>query len=308
MSTHTRASTPRQQAHTDATSRQHEIDKAEGERRARITHIPVPTPEMPSPRRNFGQYLSSHAWICEEGEWRRCDDPGEYAEYVVSEAVARKWFHRQTSRHGKSVTVKTKARTPVEILTTVWSPWLSDATLAALLAGRDVTTLLREMRNRWLSAAIARLASHRFILGYSLHTDTSDPHFDLALSRQDGKGGRIGQAGLGLCGPWVTAVDRQVRCGAKISAPKASQLRRSVANFRHRYGPNAVPLDVQLTRDLDDAADAVMGAELQPFKDAYAASVPELERRHIEVQLQALDAAKAKLTHSEISPDFSYYA
>jgi hypothetical protein len=139
------------------------------------------------------------------------------------------------------------------------------------------------------------LAGLRYVLGYAFHADTDDLHFDLCLSRQDGAGGRIGEAGLRLCGPWVCGCDRQWRSGAKIRAEKANQLRRSVANFRHRYGPEAKPLDVTLARSLDAAADQVLGPELRPYVEAYAKQVPELERKHAAAQLAVVESAKAKL-------------
>jgi hypothetical protein len=50
-----------------------------------------------------------------------------------------------------------------------------------------------------------------------------------------------------------------------------------------------------LARALDAAAEKVLGAELRPYVEAYAKSVPELERRHAAAQLEILEGAKARL-------------
>ena len=50
-----------------------------------------------------------------------------------------------------------------------------------------------------------------------------------------------------------------------------------------------------LARALDAAAEAVLGVELTPYKEAYAQRVPELERQHVEAQLEVIEAAKEKL-------------
>jgi hypothetical protein len=86
-----------------------------------------------------------------------------------------------------------------------------------------------------------------------------------------------------------------LRAGAEINPHKRKQMRSSVANFRHRYGNMAVPLDVSLARALDAAAEAVIGPGLLLYRKAYALRVPELERGHTASQLAALKAAEAKL-------------
>jgi hypothetical protein len=98
-----------------------------------------------------------------------------------------------------------------------------------------------------------------------------------------------------LVGPWCVGVDRQQRAGAEIGADKCRQLRRSVANFRHRYGEESVPLDIALARALDAAAEEVIGPDLVRYREAYAKRVPEMERQHTLAKLAALQAAEEKL-------------
>ena len=295
MSTFTRAKRRRQFRHPDSLSQSHKADKDAGERRQAYTYVRVLTPERPSPSRDFGPYLTGHAFRFEGGACIRCTKPEEFADFLEREADRRNTFYAWTERGGQPVRMKRRAATPIEVSTTTFAPWLSDWILAMLHSGHAPLTALAKLRNEWFQRARARVESQRLILGLAFHCDTSDPHFDLCLSRQDGGGGRIGHAGLRLVGPWCIAVDRQRRAGAEISPRKQQQLARSVANFRHRYGADAVPLDVQLARDLDGIADEVIGPQLAQCKAAYAARVPELERAHEAAELAALDAARAAL-------------
>jgi hypothetical protein len=294
MSTHTRARSRRQLRHPASRSKSHQRDKREGEARRETQFVPVAASEHPSPRRSFNG-LAGHEYTFDGQTWKRCTGPEEFADYLEREAKRRNWYRSTTQRKGVPVEMKRPVETPVEILTTTFSPWLSDWVEAEIGAGRDPRRNLAAIRNRWLKAASGLLTSSRVLLGFACHTDTDDPHFDLCLSRQDGQGGRIGETGLYLVGPWATSTDRQCRAGARIHPDKRRQLTRGVANFRRRYGEGAVPLDVQLARSLDAAANEVLGAELQPYREAYAARVPELERQHAAAQLAALKAAEAKL-------------
>lgn len=293
MPTYTRPRTKRQLRHPASRSRSHQLDKTQGEARKANSWIGVDTPERPSPKRNF-QGLGGHEYILDGKVWKRCQGPEELADYLEREAENRCWFMSETQRKGVPVAMKRRVP-PLETLTTSFAPWLSDWTAAEMAAGRDPRPKLGTIRTLWLQAAMRALSGARHLLAYAFHSDTDDLHFDLCLSRQDGAGGRIGEAGLRLVGPWCTSVDRQLRSGAKIRPEKANQLRRSVANFRHRYGPEAKPLDVLFARSLDDAADQVLGPELQPYIAAYAKQVPELERKHATARLAVLEAAKAKL-------------
>jgi hypothetical protein len=305
MSTYGKLRSRRQRRHPDSRSRSHQEDKRQGEARRQTRWVPVSAPQHPSPRRSFGQ-LEGHEYRFDGEHWWRCNLPEEFADYLEREARKRDFYRSRTRRNGVEVDMRRPA-TPLENLTTTFAPWLSDWTAAEIAAKRDPRTRLAAIRNGWLEAVEAKLSAHRYILGYALHADTDDLHFDLILSRQDGLGVRIGQTGLRLAGPWCVGVDRQLRAGAQINGEKRSQLRRSVANFRHRYGGDAVPLDVQLARALDAAAEQVLGDELTPYREAYARRVPELERQHAAAELAALKAAETALrnrTLSTVESDF----
>lgn len=296
MSTHTRARSRRQLRHPASRSRSHRRDKDQGEARQKTAWIGVEAPQHPSPERSFGP-LQGHEYTCDGETWKRCIGPEEFADFMERQAALRGWYRTETTRKGVVVAMKRPA-TAVEILTTVFAPWFSDWTAAEIAAKRDPRKKLAAVRNRWLETVREKFGGVRYLLGYAFHADTDDLHFDLALSRQDGTGGRIGEAGLGLVGPWCVGTDRQQRAGAEISADKRRQMRRSVANFRHREGKNAVPLDIALARALDEAAEEVIGPELLSFREAYAKRVPELERRHTLAKLAALRAAEEKLRES----------
>jgi hypothetical protein len=239
--------------------------------------------------------IEGHEQTFDGMRWSRCRGPEEFADYLEEESQRRSTFVDETQRRGKRVLMKRKARTPLEILTTTFPPWLSEWVAAELRAGRDPRPNLAKIRSTWMGKVVDRLQGERFLLGYAFHADTDDLHFDVCVSRQDGKGGRIGAAGLGLVGPWCVGVDRQLRAGAQIAPIKRSQLSRSVANFRRREGADAVPLDVQFARELDATADDVIGPALSLFKAAYANLVPLLEQQHAQAELEALDAARERV-------------
>lgn len=294
MSTYSKPKTKRQLRHPGSRTRSHELDRKEGERRRETEWIGVRAPERPTPRRSFAP-LAGHEYTFNGQQWKRCDGPEEFGDYLERMAKERNWFLGATVRKGTPVAMKRPAL-PIEIFTTTFSPWLANWTAAELAANRDPRPQLAKIRNTWLTEAQRTFADKRHILGFAFHCDSAAaPHFDLVLTRQDGNGGRIGEAGLRLTGPWTIGVSRQLSAGAQINSEKRGQLRRAVANFHHRYGKGVVPLDVAMARSLDAAADTVLGADIVPFRGAYAARVPELEREHGAAKLASLEAAREKL-------------
>jgi len=308
MSTYSKPRTKRQLRHPGSRSASHHQDKAQGEIRKGTSWVGVDAPERPSPERSFAG-LEGHEYIYENGTWRRCKDPEELANYLERENKRRSWFLDITQRKGIPVEMLRRTKAGLEVLTTTFAPWFSDWTAAQLAAGKDPRVKLAAIRTKWLRAAQQLLADGRHVLAYALHLDSCDGHLDLVLSRQDGEGGRIGENGLRLLGPWTCGTVRQVRSGAKISAEKTAQLRRAIANFRRRYDsdPDARPLDLHLCRVLDEAADEIIGPELQPYREAYALKVPELERAHKAAALATLEDARTKLLSSSIpEPEADY--
>lgn len=294
MSTHSKPKTRSQLRHPASRSKSHQRDKREGEARQKTAWIGVEAPCHPSPERSFGP-LQGHEYIHENGQWQRCTDPEAFANYLEGEARRRGWFMDTTQRKGVPVAMKRTVAAPLDILTVTFPPWLSDWTAEEIAAQRDPRPKLAAARNHWLAGVQTLLTGMRHLLGFACHMDTDDPHFDLALSRQDGAGGRIGEAGLGLAGPWTVGVDRQLRAHAEIDPDKRRQMQRNVAKYRQRYGQEAIPLDVALARAFDAAAVETIGPELLRFREAYAARVPELERQHTLAKLAALQAAEGKL-------------
>lgn len=301
MSTRSLLRTKRQRRHPASRSKSHRVDKLQGEARQRTVWVGVDAPERPSRRRCFTG-LDGHEYTLDGATWSRCNGPEDFADHIEEQSDLRSWYKKKTTRNGVPVDMKRRVDAPIEVLTTTFEPALSDWTAAELVVGRNPRPKLAAIRNLWLRVVQASLAGQRYLLGYAFHADTDDLHFDLVCSRQDGKGGRIGKPGLGLVGPWCVGTDRQVRVGATISEEKRSQLHRSAANFRHRYGTDAKPLDVTFARALDEAAETVLGEALTPFRTAYAASVPAMERKHAEAQLAKLDAARNKLLQQVAPP------
>jgi len=296
MSTYTAAKSVRQWRHPASRSESHIQDKGEGEARRQITFVPVKTPATPSPKRNFAALgLEGHEFIRQGNEWHPCKGREKFADYLVAEARTRSWYISETTRNGRQVQMKRRVEAPIKVLTTTFSPWLSEWTYQNLSLGEVVIERLRLIRNRWLAAAMKLVDGLAYVLGFSFHADTSNPHFDLCLSRQDGEGGRIGRAGLGLMGPWAVGVERQVRAGAEISPEKWAQAERSADNFARRY-PGHAPLDIEFAKRLDIASAEVLGGELEVYRIEYARMVPILEQQHAAAKQATLDQARLVLT------------
>lgn len=298
MSTYVRARTKRQIRHPASRCASHIRDKAAGEARRESVWIRVSAPERPSPERSWP--LTGHEFRFDGEHWHRCEAPEDFADYLESEARSRSSFIDHTQRHGKSVRMKRPA-TGVEVLTTTAAPWVSAWTAHQFTLGakqQDVARgKLAQLRNKFMASFCERMKGRRYVIGMAVHLDSSDWHIDGVISRQDGHGGRIGQgSGLRLSGPWQVGVYRQLRAGADIDGLKHAQFESNATNFQRRYGADAIPLDIQLARDFDDAATEAIGPELAPFIASYAASVPDLEREHRDASLASLRAAEAKIT------------
>lgn len=302
MSTYKTPRTKRQLRHMDSLSHTHKLDKAAGERRSATRHIRVESGPSPSPKRSFPEELTGHAFMFNPAGdgWRRCSRPEEYADFVEKEHESRGFYVDTVIRDGRPRRMRRQAARPLQYLTVTFPPWASDWLEESFRANRNPLPSLARIRGDWLARTLPRVAERRFLVGLAFHADTDDPHFDLCCSRQDGSGARIGEPGLGLVGSWCVGVDRQIRCGAPVSFEKRDKFERDMANFARRYGHDAVPLDLQIARDFDAAVDKELGQEIEPFKRAYAARVPELSRAHLERELAVLDRARAKIV-SELS-------
>ena len=271
----------------------HHLDKLLGEARRRVRMIPVTAAPSPSQKRDFGDLQGFELYREQVGPWRRIDDPEEFGPLMIKERKARSTYKATASRRGQPEVVTRRDPYPIQNLTFVLHPAASDWVAGQVATSLDPKPALREILRRFYLLVQETLAGQRDLFGICFHADTDDLHFDFLISRQ-GPNGRIGKAGLGLVGPWCVAVDRQIRAGAEVGVQKRAQYVRAVANFRRRYG-DAKPLDIRLCRALDDVSAAVIGAPLRQYVDAYAKSVPGLERAHALAAIAELDEARAKL-------------
>ncbi len=301
MSTFTKAKTRAQLRHPGSRDPSHQKDKLEGERRRQLEYIPVPAALRPSPERSFPG-LVGHEYRYDGCKWERCVDPKEFGDYLEEQAKLRNWYKKWTTRKGVPVEMRRSVKAPIEVLTTTFSPWLSDYISHQIASGSDPKPQLAQIRNKWIGGVLRMMANSRYVLGYAFHSDTSDGHLDVVCSRQSPDGDRIGKSGLGLGGPWLTATDRQIRSGGVISRDKARKYEQSMLNFRRREGAESLPLDVRLARSLDAAADTVLGETLVPYREAYARSIPALERGHRAARLAELDYARSRLLEGAAEP------
>lgn len=236
MSTYTRAKTRRQQRHPASRSRSHKADKAGAERRKAVEFLPIPAPQYSVAGPTFEQLgMSGYELIYDGFRWHGCADPEAFGDYLEAESRRRNWFFDVVKRGEKRARMRRKTATPIEVLTTPFCPGMRAWCAAELERGADPRWHLSAVRNRWLQTVVPMLESQRFLLGMACHYDTPTPHVEVICSRQSGVGERIGRAGLGLVGPWVVSVDRQLRFGAAISEIKRERLAKDFANFGYRY-------------------------------------------------------------------------
>ena len=296
MSTYTRAKTRRQQRHPASRSRSHKADKAAAERRKAVAFLPIPAPNYAVAGPTLeGLGMTGYELIYDGSRWHACADPESFGDYLEGESKRRNWFFDLVQRGRKRARMRRKVATPIEVLTTPFCAGMRTWCASELEHGADPRWHLAAIRNWWLQTVVPVLQSQRYIIGVAAHFDTPTPHFDVVVSRQDGCGGRIGQAGLGLVGPWVVSVDRQVRFGAAISQIKREKLDKDFANFGYRYGPDSIPLDVRMARALDAVSRDIVGPHLDQHRSAYAAQVPLLEQAHILAKIEALEGAREHL-------------
>ena len=301
MSKHTRAITRRQLMHISSRSRTHKLDKENGEARRLYRSVRVKAEPHPGPHRSFGDLEGFELVREPSGGWRRCSGPDEQGVFLCREAKDRSKFQSLTKRRGKPVLVTRRDPAPLHVLTISWHPAVSDLVADSVNRGDDPRPKLRLFIAAFIAAVEMLLEGVRYLLAVSIHLDTDDGHTDLVVGRQ-GPLGRIGRAGLRLVGPWLVAVDRQIRSGALVSSGKLERYQRSVANFRRRYG-DVKPLDVKLARVCDETAENVWGEELEPFIGAYAKRVPDLEQQHLAASLREIDRVRAELISQAEPPD-----
>ena len=301
---YTRIRTETQALHVGSRSASHERDKAKGDARRKYKFFSVETEERPSPTRDF-KGLTGVEGIADPmtGRWTLCKDKDELGKHLVRESVARSRYKALTTRRGQPEMMTRIDPNPLTVHTASFHPAHCDLIADLIALGMDGQNIVHRIFAKYLSRAVLLFVDRRFVLGGALHVDTDDIHADLVVSR-NGPDYRLGKAGLGLVGSWCVAVDRQLRAGAKINAQKRAQFDRSMANFRRREGADAIPLDIQLARTMDAAAGEVLGDKATPYVTRYAASVPELERKHTLAALRELDAAREKLMAS-LAPDES---
>lgn len=290
----THARTVRQLLHIGSRSATHIQDKQNGEKRRRTRFVPVKRSESPSPSRTFEGLLGFEAIHNQSGSWTECQDPNQLGRYLCRQRKLRRRYRAQGQRRGRPALITRYIKAPIKVHTVSAHPAVSDYFARAIAAGDDVEHTFRAVVRRFVSNAKAMFEGRRYLLAIAAHTDTSDLHVDLVVSTNCPEGGKLA-GGLGQVGPWCVAVDRQISSRAQINPRKLAQYKRSVANFRHRHGEDAKPFDVQLARAFDEAACAILGEQLRPHIEAYAASVPQLERAHAKAGLEEIDRLRTIL-------------
>lgn len=290
----THAHTTRQLLHIGSRSAPHIKDKQDGERRRQTRFVQVKRSDTPSPSRNFQGLHGFEAIHNPSGSWTECQDPNQLGRYLCRQRKLRRRYRAQGKRRGRPALVTRYIRTPIKVHTVSAHPAVSDYFARAIAAGDDVEHTFRAVVRRFVSRAKTMFEGRRYLLAIAAHTDTSDLHVDLVVSTNCPEGGRL-SGGLGQVGPWCVGVDRQLASRAQINPRKLAQYKRSVANFRHRHGETATPFDVQLARAFDEAAGAILGEQLRPYIDAYAASVPAQERAHARAALDEIDRVRTVL-------------
>jgi|GEM_PF-2481957 len=301
----TRIKTSKQARHAGSRSNDHKQDKAEGEARRQITFISVKTEPRPSPQRNFPGVDAVEVIADPNSErWFTCKEPDEFGDYLTLQTKLLSRFYAKTLRHGEEEWMARSDPSLLKIHTVSFHPAHSQLIADLLSIDADARHLPRQIFEKFIAAAAELFRNKRNTIGAALHVDTDDLHVDVVVSR-NGPQGRIGKAGLGMVGAWCTTLDRQLRSNARISRQKRAQFDRSLANFRHREGNDAVPFDVQLARAFDAAAEEVLGAKLKPYLEQYAADVPALEEAHLKAELAQLKSACDKIEERLLQEEFN---
>ncbi|ACB77396.1 hypothetical protein [Opitutus terrae] len=266
--------------HTDQTTIEHGKDKEQGEARQTKAYLRYDVAPSPSPVRDLSALAPWALRREPDGRFVQCTLEGEYGDFAESQAKARNWYYGPVRRKAGDGRVRRKCDSPLEYLVITAAPWLSQRVHDMLRVGDDPRPHLRRIFARWMTTVGGMVSHQRHWIGASCHTDTSDLHVDLLFSRYDGKGGKIGKPGLQLAGPWMVGVDRQLQAGASIASYKRRQFRSNLSRHQQRYGDDAVPLDLALSRGLDECAQLEM-PELAKYRADYARRVPELEHAHL---------------------------
>ncbi len=293
---HTKLRTKSQLLHVDSSTTSHKRDKAAGDKRRSVQFVAVGAADRPSPERTFPGVTGIEVIYDESTRrWSVCGSKGEFGAHLVGESAARARFYAPTRRKGVVEIMARLDPNPLTNHTVSFHPAQSDL-IADLTARGEGQDLPRKVMAQFIKRAMPLFAGRRYVIGAALHVDTSDLHVDVTVAR-NGRNGRLGDAGLGMTGPWMAAVDRQIAC-AKINNEKRSLYERAMANFQRREGAGAIPFDILLARAFDEAAASVLGSQLQPYVDRYAASVPNLEREQLLATLREVEAVRGKLLHT----------
>ena len=164
MSTFGKPSTSRQLRHPGARSRDHGIDKIEGERRKETTWLPIPAANYGT-ERNHG--LESYEYILDHAarKLRRCKGPEEFSDFVEAEAAKRNWFNDLVPREGHTTPQKMrrKVKKPIARLTTTFTPWLSDWAYWSKISV-DPTPDLKRIRTAFINTTVKLLDRERHVL------------------------------------------------------------------------------------------------------------------------------------------------
>ncbi|PTY08273.1 hypothetical protein DB347_01430 [Opitutaceae bacterium EW11] len=298
MSTYTRAYSVAQQRHTDASSRQHARDRKAGDKRKGGLYVRCEFrpfgPELPS---FLDVGLQSDAYRYVEGEWIACIHPEDYADHIVAQARLRNWYVAGVNRYGVACSMRRRSGCPIEILTTHMEPCISLALRKGELAIREY----HELRRRWLEMLPSLFREVRYLVGSAGHLDCGMAHFDTAVSRNDGLGGRIKSPGAEFAGPWATAVDRLLRAGAQLGEEDLAKYATAVAKFRERREPGDIPVDVRLARAMDSLCAEVWPSTNQ-IRAKYLEQRAHWHQERLKRQLDALEQRAAEIRASIAQP------
>jgi hypothetical protein len=287
-----RPRTEKQLRHPGSRSLSHKKDKAEGEARQAVKHIPVPAGPSSSPKRNLAGLEPFEMQYVGPFRWRRLTGPDDLGDLLVAEEKKRRYYVTETTRHGHPEVMKRTDPCSLAVLTFTLHPAAADFLAAEIAAGRNPMPKLKEIVELFLTKIERMMQGRRYLIAMALHVDTDDPHIDVVVSR-NGPDGRLGMTGFRTLGPWGCGVYRQIKSGAAIGSGKRAMFERAMANFSRRYPEMPEPFDIELVRHLDLYSRAVIGAEVfDPFVRDYAGRVPALERAHAKRQLAQLEAAK----------------
>jgi hypothetical protein len=246
--------------------------------------------------------------------------PTQWNRHLGSEALKRRTYRRpmwDARYDDQRQDVQRRVKHPIETHLQTVPPCLADAMEILCHEGRSIlaATLFRDWSLK--TADTFRELTGCDVIGEAGHTDVR-PHSDIVYSRYSKDQRILVLNGIGVGGPWLTAVDRLLRMGCQeteIQQMWAEDIdkfqKRCAARIRKEPVLDALPVDIRIARQVDDWVDerlVSLGFDVDSLKRAYlerarGEKLDQLRREARDLELRSTLLAKTlkKLQEEEFN-------